>query len=387
MKKSQTRYLARAISFAPLLLLMVAIGACAGQLPNANPPATPAATSTSAQARDAIPLLAYYYIWFDTKSWERAKTDIPQLGPYSSDDQQVMQQHVRWAKAIGIKGFIVSWKSTTTLNRRLKQLIEIANQEDFKLLIIYQGLDFARNPLAADRIGSDLDYFTQHFADNPAFTLFDRPVVIWSGTWKFSYDEIAKVTQSRRKQLSILASERSPEAYQRLANAVDGNAYYWSSVNPETFPNYQAKLNAIGQAVHANSGLWLAPAAAGFDARMLGGATSVDRKDGQTLREELTAALQSAPDGVGVISWNEFSENSHIEPSRAYGTRYLDVLTQLNNAATPKVDGDLDSSMPGDIAMRAEVVTPLAAIAIVTLMSLSVIIWRALRASRGLVKE
>ena len=40
-------------------------------------PATPAATAP-------VPLLAYYYIWFDTRSWDRAKDDFPELGRYSS---------------------------------------------------------------------------------------------------------------------------------------------------------------------------------------------------------------------------------------------------------------------------------------------------------------
>jgi len=378
MMKSQPRLAAQTLRLALLLLVLTPLGACAGAVAQSAPPA--GATSTPAKERAAIPLLAYYYIWFDPASWDRAKTDLPLLGAYSSDDRQVMQQHIQWAKAAGIAGFIVSWKSTAPLNRRLKQLIAVANEEDFKLLIIYQGLDFARNPRAADRIAADLDYFIQHFADNPAFALFDRPVVIWSGTWKFAHDQVAKVTEPRRKRLLILASERSPEAYQRLANIVDGDAYYWSSVNPETFPNYQAKLDAMGRAVHANGGLWLAPAAVGFDARLLGGTKSVDRKDGQTLRTQINAAIQSAPDGVGLISWNEFSENSYVEPSRAYGRRYLDVLADLYGTATPKIEGDLDSSIPGETAIRAESLAPLAAIALITFTSLSVVIWRALRA-------
>jgi hypothetical protein len=386
MKKFETRLTAQAIKLALLMLTIASLGACAGQAPiergqtvaQSAPPA--GATSTPAKELDAIPLLAYYYIWFDEKSWDRAKTDIPLLGPYSSDDRQIMQQHIKWAKAAGINGFIVSWKSTATLNRRLKQLIKVANEEDFKLLIIYQGLDFARNPLPAAQIATDLDYFIQQFADDQAFALFDRPVVIWSGTWKFGHDEVAKVTEPRRKRLLILASERSPKAYQRLAGVVDGDAYYWSSANPETFPNYQGKLDAMAQAVHANNGLWLAPAAVGFDARLIGGTNIVDRKDGETLRGQINAALKSSPDGVGLISWNEFSENSYVEPSRAYGKRYLDVLAEMRGAATPKVVEDLDSSMPGDIAIRSEIVTPLAAIMIMTLMSLTVIVLRALRA-------
>src|SRR4030095_6211347 len=96
---------------------------------------------------------------------------------------------------------------------------------------------------------------------------------------------------------------------------VEGNAYYWSSVNPDTFPGYAEKLTAMERVVHANGGLWIAPSAPGFDARLIGGTTVVGRKNGETLQIEMSAAFQSSPDAIGLISWNEFSENSHVEPS------------------------------------------------------------------------
>src|SRR5512140_954978 len=104
-------------------------------------------TPTHMGATNPIPVFAYYYIWYDTTSWNRAKVDYPQLGKYSSDDRAVMRQHIRWAKAAGITGFIVSWKSTDALNRRLNQLEQVAEEENFKLAVIYEGLDFNRNPL------------------------------------------------------------------------------------------------------------------------------------------------------------------------------------------------------------------------------------------------
>jgi hypothetical protein len=336
-------------------------------------------------AQPPIPVLAYYYIWFDTRSWDRAKTDLPLLKAYSSDDRQVMLQHIRWAKQAGIDGFIVSWKSTPTLNRRLAQLIEVAAEEQFKLGIIYQGLDFERNPLPVERIAADLDLFIDTYAGAPVFDLFGRPLVIWSGTWKFSPDEVAQVTSTRRTQLLILASERSPEQYQRLAGLVDGDAYYWSSVNPETFPGYQEKLNAMAQAVHAAGGLWIAPAAPGFDARLIGGTQVVKRKDGETLRIQLNSALKSAPDAVGLISWNEFSENSYVEPSNSYGMRYVELLAELHRARLPE-PGPGDSSEPADFSehdttqMRAESLLTLGGLVGLILLSAGVIIWRGLGA-------
>lgn len=303
------------------------------------------AQASQVNASNPIPKLAYYYIWFDSTSWNRAKTDYPLLGNYSSDDRTVMRQHILWAKAAGIDGFIVSWKSTDVLNRRLEQLADLAEEEDFKLVVIYQGLDFDRNPLPADRVAADLDYFIQHFAGRKAFALFAKPLVIWSGTWKFSEQDIERVVRDRRQSLLILASERNQKDYLRLADIVDGDAYYWSSVNPETFPGYQEKLVGMGEAVHQHGGLWIAPAAPGFDARLIGGTSQIERQDGDTFRKEINTAMASSPDALGIISWNEFSENSHIEPSKKFGSTYLNVLSEINHLPPPMI-GEFDSSEP-----------------------------------------
>jgi Glycosyl hydrolase family 71 len=291
-----------------------------------NPSPTAAQPARTPQA---MPVLAYYYIWFDESSWNRAKLDFPLLGRYSSDDGAVMRQHIQWAKQAGISGFIVSWKNTPTLTRRLTQLMQIANEENFKLSIIYEGLDVARQPLPVDEIGRDLDYLVSQFGSDQTLTMFDKPMVIWSGTWQFSRDEVASVTATRRDALLVLASERNQLGYERLADVVDGNAYYWSSVDPDKDREFASKLTSMGQVVHDHGGTWIAPAAAGFDARLIGGTRVVDRKDGETLGREIAAAMAAAPDAVGLISWNEFTENSYLEPSQKFGSRYLDVLASI----------------------------------------------------------
>ena len=285
-----------------------------------------ATDATAARRASSPPVLAYYYIWFDRASWNRAKTDLPKLGPYSSDDAAVMRQQVRWAKQAGIEGFLVSWKHTPTLDRRLTQLVEIAEQEHFGLGVVYQGLDFRRQALPADRVATDLDYFAATFAGRAPFTIFARPLVVWAGTWKFSPEDIARVTAPRRAALTILASERNVDGYVRIAGSVDGNAYYWSSVNPSTYHGYVEKLTDMGREVHARRGLWIAPAAPGFDARAIGGTSEVARTGERTLVHEIDAALASSPDALGIISWNEFTENSHVEPSVRYGWTALNAV-------------------------------------------------------------
>jgi hypothetical protein len=119
----------------------------------------------------------------------------------------------------------------------------------------------------------------------------------------------------------------------------------------------------LSNAVHRRGGLWIAPAAPGFDARKVGGTSTVARNNGVTLERELATAKASAPDALGVISWNEFSENSHIEPSAKTGFRYLDVLASAMglHATFPAPTGDsTDSSSPGHGARTGLIVAPLA---------------------------
>ena len=46
-----------------------------------------------------------------------------------------------------------------------------------------------------------------------------------------------------------------------------------------------------------------------------------------------------------IISWNEFSENSQIEPSVNYKSRSLEVLSSINHLPFQMIT-DLDSSDP-----------------------------------------
>ena len=139
-----------------------------------QPAGAPDGVAASRTAASPTPArYAYYYIWFSRSSWRRAKSDRPLLGAYDSGDVDVMRQHVRWAKSAGIDGFIVSWKHTPVLDERLTALVDVAEEEHFSLAIIYQGLDFHRNPLPATEIGAGLHWFDQHLSSRAPFRSCD----------------------------------------------------------------------------------------------------------------------------------------------------------------------------------------------------------------------
>ena len=325
---------ARAVSCA---LAVASLAACALAAPASAQAARATAAAASARqggtgnsAGTSIPLFAYYYIWFSHNSWARAKTDLPLVGTYSSSDPGVMRHQIVQAKSAGITGFIVSWKDTPLNDQRLELLMRVAAQEHFKLAMIYEGLDFSRKPLPVSQVAADFAAFRDKFAGNPVFYRVNgKPLTIWSGTWAFSYAQVAQVTSAVRPQLLVLSTEKDMKGFERIAGVTDGDAYYWSSVNPATNTGYEAKLDRMSQAIRRAGKYWIAPFAPGFDARLVGGQRAVPRDNGQTLRTEYAVAVRSSPDMLGLISWNEFSENSYVEPSKNYGYQSLDVLRQL----------------------------------------------------------
>jgi hypothetical protein len=341
MPHTSSRWRQGAKSFGCALAAASLTAALAGLVVTRTARASIALASDHAAAADngaatTIPLFAYYYIWFSHNSWARAKKDLPLVGTYSSSDPGVMRHQIEQAKSAGITGFIVSWKDTPLNDQRLELLMRVAAQEHFKLAMIYQGLDFSRKPLPVSEVAADFAAFRDKFAANQVFYQINgKPLTIWSGTWAFSYAQVARVTSAVRPRLLVLSTEKDVAGFQRIASVTDGDAYYWSSVNPATNSGYQAKLDQMGRAIHNAGKYWVAPFAPGFDARMVGGQRAVPRNNGQTLRTEYAVAMRSSPNMLGLISWNEFSENSYVEPSRAYGYQSLDILKQLRTASAP----------------------------------------------------
>ena len=322
-------------------------------------PAAQAAAATAAPRDPGVPVFAYFYQWFTPSSWDRAKSDYPLAGRYGSDDAPVLRDQVLLARSAGIDGFLTSWKDTPTLDRRLDLLIRVARSEDFDLGVVYQSLDFARVPLPVETVRRDLRRLVDHWGRDLTSTYYGKPVIIWTGTDQYTTADVHAVRAAVGDRALLLASSHSVEGYERVARLVDGLAYYWSSADPSSAMT-QAKLAAMAAAVHRHHGLWLAPAAAGYDGRALGGTRVVGRADGQTLVRSLTNAYESSPDGVALISWNEWSENTYVEPGTKYGQRELVGLKRFLLARGEEVppgltEADADRTDPGAAPSRVRV--------------------------------
>ena len=207
----------------------------------------------------------------------------------------------------------------------------VARSMSFKLAVIYEGLTSAAPPCPRGRSRADLQMFLRDYAADPVFRIFDKPLVIWSGTWKFSAEDIERVTRPAAAFAPGARLGEEPAGLRtggRAASTATRTTGRRSTRRPT--PATRPSSRAMSDTVHRSGGRWIAPFAPGFDARLVGGTREVPRRDGATLRQEYAAAVSSSPDALGLISWNEFSENTHVEPSRKNGDQYLSVLSALS---------------------------------------------------------
>jgi len=340
-------------------------------------PRTAGAVASGATAKP--PVFAYYYLWWSANHWKSALgpnypisasplplpatldasgcgtrtkyagntlTDVP-ARIYSQDDPGFIEADVRQAAAAGLSGFAVNWIGTGSATQtatsnpysaRLRVLVAAVHKVNaagipFSLWLSYKA---SASVLSASYISNDLNYFVRTYGADSAFDRSRSPkvTVIWQGSRKYAASTLSTVGGPLRSKLRILGDETSWSTDR--ARYLDGNAYYWSSQNPYSNPQSFQQLATLANAVRASgtnpdrtAKVWVAPLAPGYNKQLAGGTACVPRKGGQTIKTLYTGNAASHPDAFGLISWNEISEGSYVDPMTRYGYQDLNALSSL----------------------------------------------------------
>jgi hypothetical protein len=344
-----------------------------------NAPSAPAplitATGHSAPVATTAASNAYvhYYLWWSTQHWHdklgaaypytanplplpgstdatgcnpkvaypgATIVDVPSEGLYNQDLASTYDLHIATAAAAGVRGFVVSWMGAGTPNqtaasagysRRLDLLtsrVHAYNATHARPFGLALGMSpYGNYSRPASAIINDLGYFTQTYGSDSAFSnaFSSKPLVMILDSRKLSPGILAAVSGAVRSGLFLLGDETA-SSWPKNASSLDGTSYYWSSENPTKYT--RASLIKLGDQVHAAGKLWFSPFTAGFGNQLRGG-SCVPRNGVTTLDATWAGNSASHPDAWMGISWNEFVENTYLEPTRAYGTTYLDELRRL----------------------------------------------------------
>jgi hypothetical protein len=333
------------------------------------------AAATTAKPR----VFAYYYLWWSADHWRSSLgshypttasplplpatlasngcnphslytgntlTDVP-AHIYSQDDPGFIESDVRQAAAAGLTGFIVNWigtgsaSQTTTSNpysKRLQVLVNAVHKVNsqgipFKLWLSYKSSASLVSQTAMD---NDLKYFIAHYGSDPAFDRVQsaKATVIWQGSRKYSLTRLQHESATFRSKLRLIGDESSWSTTR--ARYLDGDAFYWSSQDPWANPQSFGQLATLANTVRASGAnldgsrkVWVAPLAPGFDKQLAGGSACVPRRGGQTIRALFSGNATTHPDDFGLISWNEITEGSYVDPMTRYGSQDLNALKPL----------------------------------------------------------
>jgi hypothetical protein len=269
--------------------------------------------------------------------------DVPTEGLYDQNDATTFDRHIATAAGAGVRGFAVSWQGTgdatqtpfsSSYDARLELLVRRVDAYNARHPVHFNlTLDmsaFGNYSRASAALVGDLTYFANRYANDPAFAndFSPKPLTMLLDSRKYTGTQVADIARAVGTRLFLISDDTdatwaSEQAY------FNGASWYWSSQNPIKNPQSGAQIKSLGDQVHAAHKLWFAPFAPGFDASINGPGVCTPRNGISTLARIWSMNAQSRPDAWFGISWNEFVENTYLEPSRALGTSALDTLRLL----------------------------------------------------------
>lgn len=351
--------------------LAILLSACAA-LPQGSGVMSPWSSSTPPRP----PVYLHYYLWWTAQHWHdklgpaypygvsppvvpgtlgpndcRAAVafpgasivDVPSEGLSDQSDPATFDRHIAAAANAGVRGFVVSWQGTGTAtqtpsssgyNARLDLLVHrvdaynATHAKPFSLALGFSAYGNYARPSSA--LVNDLTYFVGRYGTDRAFAndFSAHPLVMMLASRKYNATQVGEVARAIGRRV-LLVSDDTNSTWAAEQQYFGGASWYWSSQNPYTNPQSGAQLRNLADQAHAAHKLWFAPFSPGFNAQLNGGTACTPRAGTQTLTNIWGLNRQSHPDAWFGISWNEFVENSYLEPSRAHGTAELDTLRQL----------------------------------------------------------
>jgi hypothetical protein len=269
-------------------------------------------------------------------------TDIPSDGLYDQNDPATFDRHIAAAASAGVRGFTVSWQGTGSpaqdassgYNKRLDLLVSRVNAYNATHAVHFNlalGLSaFGNYSRPSSAVLADLGYFTARYGSNPAFAnqFSPKPLAMVLASRKYTGSQVADIGNGFGSKL-FLISDDTNKTWATQRQNFSGASWYWSSQNPYSNPQSGSQIQDLGNQVHADHKLWFAPFAPGFNDTLNGHSSCTPRNGIGTLTRIWSMNQQSRPDAWFGISWNEFVENTYLQPSKAFGTQQLDTLRQL----------------------------------------------------------
>ncbi|TMF40430.1 MAG: hypothetical protein E6I27_00450 [Chloroflexi bacterium] len=343
--------------------------------PSAPHPTAPPLNYTLPSAKQTV--YVDYYLWWTTQHWHDKLgpryqyasapvpgstdaqgcnptvaypgaqiVDVPAEGLYDQTRTATFARHIDLAARAGLKGFLADWQGTGSAtqspqssgyNFRFDLMVNevdsynSSHRTSFGLGVAYDSFGDYNRPAA--QVIADFTYFYRRYGSNSAFrnVYSSKPIVMWLDSRKYTMQTIEAVSRAVEPYVYLLGDETAA-SWTKDRRLFDGTSYYWSTQDPWNNSHAASAVAQLASEVRADGKRWFAPFIVGFDKQLLGG-VCVQRRGTQTLAQLWRINGATHPDGWFGISWNEFVENTYLEPSKRFGSTYLDALSALIKAS------------------------------------------------------
>ena len=280
--------------------------------------------------------LAFFYPWAQHWNWSATDLKDQPLFLYSTDLEDEVAHSLDDARAAGLDGVIVSWRGDTNWNdRRLQIVLDQAQALGLKVSILVETL-WARDVLpdgtkgfVAGIMRQWLEKAFDSFAQQPAFVKArGRPVIFVYVADTFTQEDwrtIVRSLQRSRRNIILMADSLDPALLESFSGAF---TYATAGIPRPDLQRFYSDQALQTQSYNLSYGgerrINAATVSPGYDDSLLGRNTPlvIDRANGAQYDAQWQAAVAAQPDWILVTSWNEFWENTHIEPSVLFGRQY-----------------------------------------------------------------
>lgn len=306
----------------------------------------PTMFSSQPAPSSAHPVLAFYYPWYNTSTWNpAAMSDLPTI-TYASSDGATIDRQINWAANAGITGFISSWwgPGDQTDTNFVQLLAHSATLEDTTHYHFASSLYFECDSpglAGTSNIVQALQYLMAHYSNDFHFFHWQgKPVFFF---WDpLGHGRTLSQWASIRHQVDpnnqMIWSAEGVDT--TLLDVFDGihlfSGGYWGLQNNRMAAvdqGFRASVDAYNSA-NGTHKIWAAGVIPGYDDTRIPGRNGtyvVPRNNGATYNTSWTAAIASDPDWITITSFNEWFEGTMIEPGISYNTLYLDVTQRYTS--------------------------------------------------------
>lgn len=298
----------------------------------------------------------YYYPWhyndFHGGQYLRehlVPPQMPELGEYNDRTDSVINQHMEWTRYAGIEFWVASWwgpnsREDVTL---LNHILPNPNLRNIKIAVFYETTGRTNDFTDYGNLGPDMTYIANHYFNHPNYLKIDgKPVLFiyltrvltYRGTLQSSLTTIRNAASAAGFQLFIVGDQvfgSAPSSTSAIAllDAITnydvygsmGATGYATQASVNSYYAAQAGWKALAQRVNVG---FIPGTSPGFNDRgVRTGHRPLSRKltsaeEFGSLFRSMIRGAKSHVDGtlgnmIMVTSWNEWHEDTQIEPVRS----------------------------------------------------------------------